>query len=1679
LKITPPSEELSDEPDIRDYQLARQKHEFEGAPEPVSPRRPVVLDAPLFGGKYTLGSAPYERAGLINRALNLAYGQKMLPLYFTPLHPLARAADAYEIASHIAENPKEPVNYIGVPGTVVGAGRVAAPMIGAGASAGAGTIVAKDKPMHDDVKDALRIANQMPASWRDKRLPQMSETPLDDLRKASEKYPFIQKHNPSVSYNTEHPNPGNWVAETFAAGSPGYEGYPRPEALPKESTGIEVYKPSRMGPNDIAAEYLHVDPRAHQAREQLLPTFNEHQLRILKEQGDYKPWPGSTEELRMNNVTDALMRGYVMDQWPKEAIDEMQLNKDQHQILDDLKDYTQQPQERAQGGSVHDYLSAEDRRLLDYIMSHDEPGFEERKSGGRINGVLDYDPDWDMHLRKGYATDGSVEGDVQFAPDDYKPEEEAKQHAPAPMMAQHDYAMHMPQPEVRYDTGPHAGEPTLKAAPEPTTREQIAQTMLGNERPSPERRQFVEGLLGTSGLGQQHMGAADFVPLAGQALQAQESYQHKDPKGFLMATVPVPGAAIEGKLAQAGRTAIEAAAPVVQHAAEQVVGAVAPQMTKSQSQEAMRQAWAAGQGNTDKYKTWNHQWNMEEGPKFRVAQPEVPAVGPGTVVQKKPVGFQLPDPYERVTNPAGFYSHGAEASRGLPQQKGTLEQMLAALKGYGVKPEEIRWSGVEQAFTGRPHVTGEELAQHFEQRLPKINRITKAEESDIDHYRLEELQSEEYQRIYDDDFQNDLENELENHDLEDMSEGQIERLRDRLEQQITENYWERANENAYQLAQEEAAENGPKWGGTQYNFPGGEDYFENILTLPYRDMSGIHPDVIDRATSIELKELEDAWKSASRDNGIIQRDINNKIKSFHEENLDQIARKEIEELRASGHRFTTDEEVMDARRAQSEAEDTYYRARSEWKTALTENMPPAEATVFHAKMEEAQKAQRDAYDAYMRAKANNESNYFYDRVDTLRNQFSPEALAEHLGKMDEYRAIENSPKSIEYSEKESKAAEAFKSLENDLLEASKAHWGKHPEYEGEFFQHMTHLGDITNPILHGRFQTHEIRDPETGNMLKVLNESESQSDWSKENFARQLSDAEKEEVDLLSAFATRTPEQNLRLSELLSSVSAPGKTKEVPYVGKLKNWADLSAKDALAHAIENGFDRIFITGGQEQAKRWSRGMRSAAENISWRTPSDADSYNLPSKVLEPYSHAMFGKQYYDLTENEQNAVRSTAGRIAIGHKQNIFPDNIHAVPDAGKIVNIRMADGSDAKLVVKSIVQPNGQVKNIVMESNKSSVVGENLSAVVGSDLEKQIMASEDGHKDLSNYMMGAAGYEHIYDKEKPDAYKRIIKSLDPNAKVEAGTMPTPMDSGRHGMDYYGVRDIADNMTPEQREKFKEPMHQLLEGLDGSSYQQGFYLQWMRHHAPYEFRNFMKQFENENRQGTWVHITPKMRDEYNRLKREYGAVFPAYKRGGAVKDSVSKIGNQMSKVRDSVMKLAQGGSAVDDALRMAKQGRFPLHQAIARTGYDDGGPVWDKPRPKKLGKPEPLSKKEKASAKAAAKAAGRPWPNLVDNMRAAKAAGGEVDDALRLAKGGKTPAWQRAEGKNPNGGLNAKGRASAKAEGHDLKPPQPEGGPRKDSFCSRMTGMKKKLTSKETANDPNSRINKSLRAWNC
>jgi hypothetical protein len=85
----------------------------------------------------------------------------------------------------------------------------------------------------------------------------------------------------------------------------------------------------------------------------------------------------------------------------------------------------------------------------------------------------------------------------------------------------------------------------------------------------------------------------------------------------------------------------------------------------------------------------------------------------------------------------------------------------------------------------------------------------------------------------------------------------------------------------------------------------------------------------------------------------------------------------------------------------------------------------------------------------------------------------------------------------------------------------------------------------------------------------------------------------------------------------------------------------------------------------------------------------------------------------------------------------------------------------------------------------------------------------------------------------------------------------------------------------------------------------------------------------------------------------------------------------------------------------------------------------------------------------------------------------------------KSPAWQRKEGQNEEGGLNAKGRASLRAQGHDIKPPvskeqaarSPKSAKRRIAFCRRSAGQMKMFP--DAAKDPNSRLRKARRKWDC
>jgi len=171
-----------------------------------------------------------------------------------------------------------------------------------------------------------------------------------------------------------------------------------------------------------------------------------------------------------------------------------------------------------------------------------------------------------------------------------------------------------------------------------------------------------------------------------------------------------------------------------------------------------------------------------------------------------------------------------------------------------------------------------------------------------------------------------------------------------------------------------------------------------------------------------------------------------------------------------------------------------------------------------------------------------------------------------------------------------------------------------------------------------------------------------------------------------------------------------------------------------------------------------------------------------------------------------------------------------------------------------------------------------------------------------------------------------------------------------------------------------------------------------------------------------------------------------------------------------------------------KKGMVKTAEEVVREG--DGDPCWDTHKQvgmkKKGGKmvPNCVPKEEAVLEMASEKKIDKKIQKPVDAKK--------LNPADYIRKSNTMPGsgiekkiaedWQKKSGKNPEGGLNEKGRKSYEREnpGSDLKAPtKKKGNPRRASFCARMKGMKKKLTSKKTANDPDSRINKSLRKWDC
>lgn len=169
-----------------------------------------------------------------------------------------------------------------------------------------------------------------------------AEQPIDKVitAQAAKQYAFLSKHNVKTFVN---PKQGEGYAETWPADEEGSPEWKRPEQLPMGVAGVEIKDPHNFGAKDYAAEvFSHVDPTGVQAASTLLRSMSKDQISTMKgSANDYTMSKdmGMPEEAALQNASMAVLRGYVFDQWPKNAIAELGLSAEQMKILDNAKKY--------------------------------------------------------------------------------------------------------------------------------------------------------------------------------------------------------------------------------------------------------------------------------------------------------------------------------------------------------------------------------------------------------------------------------------------------------------------------------------------------------------------------------------------------------------------------------------------------------------------------------------------------------------------------------------------------------------------------------------------------------------------------------------------------------------------------------------------------------------------------------------------------------------------------------------------------------------------------------------------------------------------------------------------------------------------------------------------------------------------------------------------------------------------------------------------------------------------------------------------------------------------------------------------------------------------------------------------------------------------------------------------
>ena len=201
----------------------------------------------------------------------------------------------------------------------------------------------------------------------------------------------------------------------------------------------------------------------------------------------------------------------------------------------------------------------------------------------------------------------------------------------------------------------------------------------------------------------------------------------------------------------------------------------------------------------------------------------VPASRAGAVAEQAATNIA-----RRAVNPLGMHSEAAEVARSLPQQKGTIEQMLAMMKNK-VNPEEIHWSGVDKAFQPGQKVSPEELASHFESKLPQVQETVYGSGGDKnihDPSRPYTPEFEAHHEVVSDNYTDDVADDMFGRRYQDLDDEQAAQVDDIIHEMAVDT----ASEGGIWIHSPEGGGKAPKY--PTYVTPGGENYREVVLHHP-------------------------------------------------------------------------------------------------------------------------------------------------------------------------------------------------------------------------------------------------------------------------------------------------------------------------------------------------------------------------------------------------------------------------------------------------------------------------------------------------------------------------------------------------------------------------------------------------------------------------------------------------------------------------------------------------------------------------------------------------------------------------------------------------------------------------------------------------------------------------------